>query len=815
MQLLVSVSKWGTRKVKDVRIGGLYLVDFERKAILNQLEIPVESNATRALGGVVINGDVIFAAHPKDIEKDSILIIDRGNFSVIAEKFFDRLSDVHQIDIFDDILWVTNTNYNEVVAISLDNWAIVGTWCIDKTQEQERYLQPSNQKAVDRDHRGRIHLNSILIRKGFLDVGCFGIDKGKFNSSQLTRVQWSKDGKYIKFGKQINLPLSGFISPHNAMFLSDGEKLVCNSFHGSLIVGNKEIQVGGWTRGVAISEEHIYVGRSSHSYQESHGAENNDQTDAQIAVFKIARSTMQIEDEFLFSKWGSLFPFGQIYDIRIVDNIDFATSLMGKNGVSIPVMNSLKKTTLKEPKFNPGEWENLQGNIEEALQSFKKAVEINPNLASVHNNLGVCYWQREEFENAIDHFQKALELDPDDSDILSNYTKVLISFNKVEDAKELFSDYLKRNPAGDEEISSLLVDFNPPHYMTIESKQKSFNIPTISLKDLHKKLGVNTPINYPQSSLIKPLAEWKMEIDDSPILMYIYRHFRPRRHLEFGTWQGMGTLYCLEESDATVWTINPPFGEDRPDGDAAYGHEESELPSVRLWAKKVGFGEKDSYKTDTIGFIGRFYLEKEMGHRVCQVYCDSRKWETSNYPADFFDTVLIDGGHAKDVVINDTLKALQLTRPGGIIMWHDFCPPVWDRYETTIGVTEAVLEIWDWIQENTSQIFWIYPSYILLGVKAHNGNVGFESVPEAFQAVFKKYDLKLSKKGGIKSSSQASKDEVETIEPKKEISKSICTENQLILSVYYRLRDKIFPPDTRRRKIAKGIRDFLRNRVKK
>jgi MoaA/NifB/PqqE/SkfB family radical SAM enzyme len=376
--------------------------------------------------------------------------------------------------------------------------------------------------------------------------------------------------------------------------------------------------------------------------------------------------------------------------------------------------------------YSPAELENLkgecffnQGDIDEALQSFKKAVEIDPDLASAHNNLGVCYWQKEEFEKAIEHFLKALELDPDNADALANYIKILIGLGDVEEAKKLYFNYLKRNPEGDEETVAAIANFNPPPSVTIEHKEMgAVNVPVVSVKDLHKKLGFARPIDYPVGSLIKPLAEWKMEIDDAPIFRYIYRHFRPRRHLEFGTWQGTGTVYCLEECDATVWTINPPFGEDRPDGDAAYGHDEAELPFVRAWAKKVGLLEKDSYKTDTIGFIGRFYLEKEIGHRVCQIYCDSRKWETSNYPTDFFDTVLIDGGHAKDVVINDTLKAFKLLRPGGIIMWHDFCPPVWDRYETTIGVTEAVLEMWDWIQENTSQIFWIYPSYILLGVKA-------------------------------------------------------------------------------------------------
>jgi hypothetical protein len=208
-----------------------------------------------------------------------------------------------------------------------------------------------------------------------------------------------------------------------------------------------------------------------------------------------------------------------------------------------------------------------------------------------------------------------------------------------------------------------------------------------------------------------------MEIDDSPIFRYIYRNFRPKRHLEFGTWQGTGILYCLEECDATVWTINILEGEDKADGNIAYSHYPDELPSIHAWARKIGFPEKNNYRTDSIGFIGRFYLEKCLGHRVCQIYCDSRNWDISNYPDGFFDTVLIDGGHQEDIVINDTRKGLKLLRSGGIIMWHDFCPPVFQQFPTTLGVMEAITSGWDFIKSSMEKIFWIYPSWILLGIK--------------------------------------------------------------------------------------------------
>ncbi|HQH70675.1 MAG TPA: hypothetical protein PK360_01215, partial [bacterium] len=92
----------------------------------------------------------------------------------------------------------------------------------------------------------------------------------------------------------------------------------------------------------------------------------------------------------------------------------------------------------------------------------------------------------------------------------------------------------------------------------------------VPVQELHQKMGWPALLDYPAASLRKPLTQWKMEIDDSPIFRYLYRHFRPRRHLEFGTWQGTGVLYCLEECEATVWTLNLPRGETLPDGSPAY-----------------------------------------------------------------------------------------------------------------------------------------------------------------------------------------------------------------------------------------------------
>ncbi len=241
-------------------------------------------------------------------------------------------------------------------------------------------------------------------------------------------------------------------------------------------------------------------------------------------------------------------------------------------------------------------------------------------------------------------------------------------------------------------------------------------IDIVPVESLHTRLGLSTPIEYPAESQRKPFSSWKMEIDDAPIFRYLYRHVRPRRHLEFGTWEGTGACYVLEECDGTVWTINLPHGEIM-DGHPAYSSSRSDVPP-----DATPLGRQNAanvYQTDAGVFIGHRYRSAGFGHRVCQIYCDSRDWDTSAYPAGFFDSALIDGGHSSEVVLSDTRKALSLVRPGGLILWHDFCPDpaVFAAFGSVIGVVGGLTREWRDISASLRDAFWVRPSFLLVGVR--------------------------------------------------------------------------------------------------
>ena len=236
--------------------------------------------------------------------------------------------------------------------------------------------------------------------------------------------------------------------------------------------------------------------------------------------------------------------------------------------------------------------------------------------------------------------------------------------------------------------------------------------------ELHQRLNLSEPFDPPTELRETPLHAWNMEQHDATILAYLYRQLRPRRHLEFGTWRGFGARLCLQSCDATAWSLNAPQGESLDNGHwLYYTSVKPGTPIPPGAATRTTPKGNIAVQTDGGAMIGRLVHEAGLGHRFCQILCDSREWDTSNYPGDFFDTVLVDGGHTAPVVENDTHKALSVVRSGGAILWHDFCLDAAVDYPSVRGVHEGIERVLPVLREACSDLFWIKPSWLLMGVK--------------------------------------------------------------------------------------------------
>jgi len=191
------------------------------------------------------------------------------------------------------------------------------------------------------------------------------------------------------------------------------------------------------------------------------------------------------------------------------------------------------------------------------------------------------------------------------------------------------------------------------------------DITILPVEEMGTVLGFPAPYVPGQIVHRYGLEDFKTEIDESDIYRYLYRELRPRRHLEFGTYEGFGVVLCASSCEAEIWTVNLPEGERDSAGAPRYGAQLLPGESSPLPPGVAGdAGER----------IGWRYRAAGYGSRVHQMLMDSRDFPVDEFPPGFFDTALIDGGHTPEVVASDTDVALRLVRAGGVIIWHDFCP---------------------------------------------------------------------------------------------------------------------------------------------
>ena len=55
---------------------------------------------------------------------------------------------------------------------------------------------------------------------------------------------------------------------------------------------------------------------------------------------------------------------------------------------------------------------NTLGRYQESLQDYERVIEINPEIANAYVNRAIAYSHLKEYEKAIVDYEKALELDP-------------------------------------------------------------------------------------------------------------------------------------------------------------------------------------------------------------------------------------------------------------------------------------------------------------------------------------------------------------------------------------------------------------------
>jgi len=105
----------------------------------------------------------------------------------------------------------------------------------------------------------------------------------------------------------------------------------------------------------------------------------------------------------------------------------------------------VQETTLDDLSITGSEYYD-KGMLDEAIEEFKEVLEIDPDDAETHYNLGNAYADKEMFNEAIPAYKKAIELNPGFIDAYLNLGTVYLNWGLTDDAIALYLQASKLNP---------------------------------------------------------------------------------------------------------------------------------------------------------------------------------------------------------------------------------------------------------------------------------------------------------------------------------------------------------------------------------
>ena len=73
-------------------------------------------------------------------------------------------------------------------------------------------------------------------------------------------------------------------------------------------------------------------------------------------------------------------------------------------------LSCANKEEKAEKHFRQGFSHQDQGSLDQAIEEYKKAVELNPNHLKAHMNLGAAYMRQEKYDQAIEEFSMVVKL---------------------------------------------------------------------------------------------------------------------------------------------------------------------------------------------------------------------------------------------------------------------------------------------------------------------------------------------------------------------------------------------------------------------
>ncbi len=212
---------------------------------------------------------------------DLLVYDERG---VVRYLRLDGLVDPHDVVLDGDQIVVVSTGRNEILRYGLSGELV------------ERWTPGGEGDAW--------HLNNLLLSDGRLLCACFG----RFAADRAWAEDGAREGAGIVFDvRSQETVISGLTAPHNPHRLPRGW-LVCNSGTGEVLefdergVPRRGVELGGWTRGLAVLDDLLLVGVSARRDESTPGAT------AELVVLEL--DSFEERERFTL-------PCSEIYDLAL------------------------------------------------------------------------------------------------------------------------------------------------------------------------------------------------------------------------------------------------------------------------------------------------------------------------------------------------------------------------------------------------------------------------------------------------------------------------------------------------------------------
>jgi tetratricopeptide (TPR) repeat protein len=123
-----------------------------------------------------------------------------------------------------------------------------------------------------------------------------------------------------------------------------------------------------------------------------------------------------------------------------------------RHNLDLALLQKKAHEALKNNSNSAGAYTNLgnvllqKGQVDEAIDQYRKAIVIDGTAVEAHNNLGIAWAKKGQLDAAIIEFRKTLELNPAYIQAYNNLGTALFQKGQINDAIVQFQEALRRKP---------------------------------------------------------------------------------------------------------------------------------------------------------------------------------------------------------------------------------------------------------------------------------------------------------------------------------------------------------------------------------